>query len=67
MQQVFIEDELIQPSRYYPTVLVTEKGVAKKYGRNRQKHTERSIEALKAYLARHRPLHAELRGTYVDV
>jgi sulfur-oxidizing protein SoxB len=67
VQQVFVGDEPLQPGRYYPTAFVTEQGVAGKYGRNRQRHTERSIEALRAYLARHRPLRAELRGTFVAV
>ncbi|PKO11750.1 MAG: bifunctional metallophosphatase/5'-nucleotidase [Chloroflexi bacterium HGW-Chloroflexi-10] len=67
VQQVFVGDELIQPGRHYPTAFVTEQGVAQKYGRNRQQHTERSIEALRAYLTRHSPLHAELRGTFVAV
>jgi hypothetical protein len=67
LQQVFVGDELIQPGYSYPTAFVTEQGVAKKYGRNRQKHTVKSIEALKAYLARHSPLRSELRGTYVAV
>ena len=67
VQQVFAGGEPLQPGRHYPTAFVTEQGVAQKYGRNRQQHTERSIEALRAYLARHRPLHAELRGTFVAV
>ena len=67
VQQLFIGDEPLEPGRYYPTAFVTEQGVAGKYGRNRQQHTERSIAALRAYLARHRPLHAELRGTFVAV
>jgi sulfur-oxidizing protein SoxB len=67
VQQVFAGDDLLQPERHYPTAFVTEQGVAQKYGRNRQQHTERSIEVLRAYLARHRPLHAELRGTFVAV
>ena len=65
VQQVFVGDEPLQPERYYPTAFVTEQGVAQKDGRNRQQHTERSIEALRAYLASHRPLHAELQGTFV--
>ena len=60
-------DKVTRSRRHYPTVFVTEQGVAQKYGRNRQQHTERSIGALKAHLARHRPLHAELRGTFVAV
>jgi S-sulfosulfanyl-L-cysteine sulfohydrolase len=67
VQQIFVGDEPLQPERYYPTAFVTEQGVAQKYGRHRQQHTERSVEALQAYLAGHRPLHAELRGTFVPV
>ncbi|MBK8595034.1 MAG: 5'-nucleotidase C-terminal domain-containing protein [Holophagales bacterium] len=67
VQQVFVGGDRLQSGRHYPTVFVTEQGVARKYGRNRQKHAERSIGALRAYLAKHRPLHAELRGTFVAV
>ncbi len=67
VQQVFAGDEPLQPGLYYPTAFVTEQGVAQKYGRNRQRHTERSIEALRTYLSNHRPLRAELRGTFVAV
>ena len=67
VQQVFVDDEPLQPGRHYPTAFVTEQGVARKYGRNRQRHTEQSIETLRAYLAKHHPLHAELRGTFVAV
>ncbi|MBN1971120.1 MAG: bifunctional metallophosphatase/5'-nucleotidase, partial [Candidatus Delongbacteria bacterium] len=67
VQQVFAGNDPLQPGRHYPMAFVTEQGVAQKYGRNRQQHTERSVEALRAYLARHRPLHAELRGTFVVV
>jgi 2',3'-cyclic-nucleotide 2'-phosphodiesterase (5'-nucleotidase family) len=67
VQQVFVGDELLQPGHYYPTAFVTQQGVANKYGRNRQQRTERSIDALRAYLARHRPLRAELRGTFAAV
>jgi 2',3'-cyclic-nucleotide 2'-phosphodiesterase (5'-nucleotidase family) len=67
VQQVFTGDGPLQPGRHYPTAFVTEQGVAQKYGRNRQQQTERSIEALKAYLTRHRPLYAELRGTFIAV
>ena len=67
VQQVFVGDDELQPGHHYPAAFVTEQGVALKYGRNRQHHTERSIEALKTYLDRHRPLRAELRGTFVAV
>ena len=67
VQQVFVGDKLLQPGHYYPTSFVTEQGVAKKYGRNRQQHTEHIIDALSDYLAKHHPLRAELRGTFVAV
>jgi hypothetical protein len=67
VQQVFVGDEPLKPRRHYPTAFVTEQGVAGKYGRNRQHQTERSVEALKTYLSKHRPLRAELRGTFVAV
>ena len=67
VQQIFVGDELLQPGRHYPTSFVTEQGVAQKYGRNRQQHTEHIIDALRGYLAKHHPLRAELRGTFVAV
>ncbi len=67
VQQVFVGDDPLRPGRYYPTAFVTEQGVAQKYGRNRQQHAERGMDALRGYLAGHRPLHAELRGTFVAV
>ena len=67
VQQVFVGDDLLKPKHHYPTAFITEQGVPQKYGRNRQQHPERGIEALRAYLARHRPLHAELRGTFIAV
>jgi S-sulfosulfanyl-L-cysteine sulfohydrolase len=67
VQQVFVDKELLQPNQHYPTAFVTSQGVAQKYGHKRQQHIERSIESLRAYLAKHRPLHAELRGTFVAV
>lgn len=65
IQQVFVGKERLQPNRYYPTAFVTEQGVANKYGRNRQQGSVRAVEAMRAYLARHSPMEAELRGTFV--
>jgi 2',3'-cyclic-nucleotide 2'-phosphodiesterase (5'-nucleotidase family) len=67
VQQVFVGDELLQLGHHYPASFVTEQGVGKKYGRNHQQHTERIIDALKDYLAKHYPMRAELRGTFVAV
>jgi 2',3'-cyclic-nucleotide 2'-phosphodiesterase (5'-nucleotidase family) len=67
VQQVFAGGEPLQLDRHYTAAFVTEQGVAQKYGRNRRQTAWRGIEALTAYLAGHRPLHAELRGTFVAV
>jgi sulfur-oxidizing protein SoxB len=65
VQQVFVGKERLRPNRHYPTAFVTEQGVANKYGRNREQSSVRAVEAMKAYLARHSPMEAELRGTFV--
>ncbi len=67
IQQVFVGNEAVQPGRSYPTAFVTEQGVARKYGRHRENYPERAIGAMRAYLAKHRPLHAELRDAFVAV
>jgi len=67
VQQVFVGDEELQSGHRYSTVFVTEQGVARKYGRQRENHPEHAIDAMQAYLAKHRPLRAELRGTFVAI
>ena len=67
IQKIYIDDEELQPGRYYSAAFVTLQGVHQKYGRNRENRSERSIDAMQAYLARHQPLHAELRGAFVAV
>jgi 2',3'-cyclic-nucleotide 2'-phosphodiesterase (5'-nucleotidase family) len=65
IQQVFVGKERLQPNRHYLTTFVTEQGVANQYGRNRQQSSVRAVDAMRAYLARHSPMEAELRGTIV--
>ncbi len=67
IQHVFVGNEEVQPARSYPTAFVTEQGVARKYGRQRENRPDRAIDAMRAYLAKHRPLRAELKGTFVAV
>ena len=67
IQRVFVGNEAVEPARTYHTVFVTEQGVARKYGRRREKNPEKAIDSMRAYLVKHRPLHAELRGTFVVV
>jgi sulfur-oxidizing protein SoxB len=67
VQKLFVGNEEARSNRYYTAAFVTPQAVNQKYGRNRQNLSERAIDALRIYLERHRPLHAELRGTFVAV
>jgi S-sulfosulfanyl-L-cysteine sulfohydrolase len=67
IQRVFVGNEQVQPARTYQTAFVTEQGVARKYGRQRENHSVHAVDAMQANLAKHRPLRAELRGTFVAV
>ena len=65
VQKLFIGNEEVNPDRYYTAAFFTPQGVLQKYGRNRENRSERIIDALQAYLIRHHPLYAELKGTFV--
>ncbi|MHB1336640.1 MAG: bifunctional metallophosphatase/5'-nucleotidase [Candidatus Humimicrobiaceae bacterium] len=67
IQKLFAGNEEVQPDRYYTAAFVTPQGVPQKYGSNRENRSERVIDALQAYLVRHHPLYAELRGSFVAV
>ena len=64
IQKLFVGNEEIQADKYYSASFVTMQGVPQKYGRNRENQSERIIDAMRKYLAKHRPISAELRGTY---
>ncbi len=67
IQKLFVGDKEIQPNQYYTAAFVTPQGVPQKYGRNRENRSGRIIDAMRKYLINHRPLRAELRGTFVAV
>jgi len=67
IQKLFIGNEEVQPDRYYTAAFVTMQGVPQKYGRNRENRSERVIDTLRAYLVKHHPLYAELKGTFTVV
>ncbi len=67
IQKLFIGNKEVQPYRYYTAAFVTMQGVPPKYGRHRENRSERVIDTLRAYLVRHHPLYAELKGTFVAV
>ena len=64
LQQLFIGDQPVQPERSYTAAFVTEQEVGQAYGHNRRHLPERAIDALEAYCRRHRPVRADLRGTF---
>ncbi|MFO7670187.1 MAG: bifunctional metallophosphatase/5'-nucleotidase [Bacteroidales bacterium] len=67
IQKIFVGNEEIQIDKYYSAAFVTMQGVPQKYGRNRKNQSKRIIEVMRKYLAKHRPIRAELRGTYIAV
>lgn len=67
IQNLFAGNEAVEPDKYYTAAYVTMQGVPQKYGRNRENRSERIIDAMKKYLSKHSPIHAELKGTYIAV
>jgi S-sulfosulfanyl-L-cysteine sulfohydrolase len=67
IQKLFVGNEEVQADKYYSATFVTMQGVPQKYGRNRENRPEKAIDAMRKYLANHRPVSAELRGTFIAV
>ena len=67
IQKLFTGNEEVHPGQNYTAAFVTPQGVAQKYGHNRENKSERIIDAMRTYLGSHRPLYAELRGTFIAV
>ena len=67
IQEFFAQGERVDHNATYRVAFVTEQGVSKKYGQNRRELAITAIDALKKYLAKHKDIHAELRGTVVAV
>jgi preprotein translocase subunit SecF len=65
IQKLFVGDEEVRPGRVYRAAFVTEQGVPREYGRNRKELPEHAVEVLRAYLKRHGPVEAPLRGTFL--
>lgn len=67
IQKLFIGPNEIKLDQIYKATFVTEQGVPLKYGTNRQNTGLKAIDAMRAYLAQHRPLSVEIQGTFVPV
>jgi sulfur-oxidizing protein SoxB len=67
IQELFVRGEQVRLDKVYTTAFVTMQGVSAKYGTNRQNLEISAIETMERYLARNKPVEAELRGTIVAV
>ena len=65
IQDMFAGGERVQPDKTYRAAFLTVQAVPAKYGKNRQNLPQPLHEAMVAYLAKHRPASAELRGSVV--
>jgi 2',3'-cyclic-nucleotide 2'-phosphodiesterase (5'-nucleotidase family) len=65
IQKLFVADEEVQPNKVYRAAYLSAQAVAANYGRNRQDLPQPAHEAMLAYLDKHKPASAELRGTVV--
>ncbi|MCL4515290.1 MAG: bifunctional metallophosphatase/5'-nucleotidase [Firmicutes bacterium] len=67
IQRLFTGHEEVRPDRSYTAAFITQQGVPAKYGRNRQDTAQNAVDVMKAYLAAHRPVRADLQGTFTAV
>jgi 2',3'-cyclic-nucleotide 2'-phosphodiesterase (5'-nucleotidase family) len=64
IQKLFIGDHEIEPQQTYTAAFVTEQGVPRKYGVNRQEHSKHAVETMQDFLSRHKRIAPALRGTF---
>jgi sulfur-oxidizing protein SoxB len=65
IQKLYVGNEEVRPGEVYKAAFITEQGVPRKYGRNRQNLPDHAVEAMRTYLSRHDPVEAPLRGTFL--
>jgi S-sulfosulfanyl-L-cysteine sulfohydrolase len=65
IQDLFIGNEEVQPTKVYKATFITQQGVPAKYGRNRRNLPERAVDVLRAYLAKYHPARADIQGSVV--
>jgi S-sulfosulfanyl-L-cysteine sulfohydrolase len=67
LQSLAIGGEEVQLNKLYPAAFVTRQGVPDRYGHNRQEHGLLAVDALRQYLANHRPIQIQLKHPFVMV
>jgi 2',3'-cyclic-nucleotide 2'-phosphodiesterase (5'-nucleotidase family) len=64
IQQLFVGARPLEDDQLYRAAFVTEQGVPARFGRRREAHDIRAVEALRRYVARHSPIRAEWWHTF---
>jgi 2',3'-cyclic-nucleotide 2'-phosphodiesterase (5'-nucleotidase family) len=67
IQEFFVGDKPLDPSKTYTACFVTTQGVPAHYGVNRHNLKIKAIDALTQHIEAHSPVSAELRGTIVPI
>lgn len=67
IQEFYVNNEKLHPDKIYRACFLTSQGIPKHFGRNRENLNITAIEALKMYLAKHKPVTAELMGTVIAI
>lgn len=65
IHKLIIGDREIEPERTYTAAFVTEQGIPRKYGENRQEHSTHAVQAMQDYLSHDKKIAPALRGTFV--
>ncbi|HEX2868139.1 MAG TPA: bifunctional metallophosphatase/5'-nucleotidase [Ignavibacteriales bacterium] len=67
VQEIFARGKRLLPERVYTAAYLTQQGVPKKYGTDRQEAGISAIDALKLYLGKHKALRSDLCGSVAAV
>jgi len=67
LTRLLIGDKQVQPDKLYSSAFLTVQAVPAKYNRNRRDLPVYPVDAMQAYLKKHRPAKAEILGTVVVV
>jgi 2',3'-cyclic-nucleotide 2'-phosphodiesterase (5'-nucleotidase family) len=67
IQELYVNNEVIDPNKVYHACFVTSQGIPEHYGRKRKNLEINAIEALKLYLEKYSPVTVELMNTIVPI
>jgi S-sulfosulfanyl-L-cysteine sulfohydrolase len=67
LMRLLIGEKEVLPDKLYSAAFLTAQAVPAKYNRNRRDLSDHPVDAMQAYLKKHRPAKAEILGTVVAV